>query len=73
MMDELIGVRVPRAVIERLDALAAATARRRSEVVRFLLARACREVLPSTWFETETIAAQRLTTGQSDRGTAAQV
>jgi predicted transcriptional regulator len=65
MLNALIGVRIPRALVDQLNDLATATARPRSEVIRFFLAQACSEALPRSWFETVEI--QRIVTGQSDR------
>jgi predicted transcriptional regulator len=68
MMDgRLIGFRIPGAVVERLDAMAQATGRNRSEVARYFLATACPDALPASWFETAEV--QRIVTGQSDPGT----
>ena len=69
MLNVVIACRIPSALVARLDELAADSARHRSEVVRYLLARACREVLPTTWFEGEAIAAQRIVTGRDEPGT----
>ena len=67
MMNALIGVRLPRPVLDRLDDLAAATARPRSEIIRFFLALASSEALPPSWFEA--VDMQRIVRGRSDGGT----
>ena len=67
MMDTLIGLRISGAVVERLDAMAEAVGRSRSEVARYFLATARPEGLPRGWFESA--AEQRIATGRNDRGT----
>jgi predicted transcriptional regulator len=67
MMDALIGLRISGAVVKRLDLMAEAVGRSRSEVARFFLATACPEGLPRGWFESAD--AQRLATGRGDPGT----
>jgi predicted transcriptional regulator len=66
MMDTLIGFRIPAAVVQRLDALAEATGRNRSQIARYFLSKACSEGLPAAWLEG--VEAQRIATGRGTRG-----
>jgi predicted DNA-binding protein len=66
MMNTLIGCRIPRPLADRLNQLASATARPRSQIVRYFLSRACTEALPDSWFET--VDTQRLVTGRGNGG-----
>jgi predicted transcriptional regulator len=67
MMNTSIGCRIPRPLADRLTQLALATARPRSEIIRFFLAQASSEALPPSWLDA--VDVERVVTGQSDQGT----